>query len=661
MKRLTANIHRGALLLLLAVVWASTAVDTLPVFAQKTASKNDAPAFVLNISKRLDKRNQALYDSIVKRESTADVRLAQVQPSRFLLVNSRISIDLFQGGSVVATRKAITVINDNSFTWHGVSEKGADVLITVYNGEYSATIMREDKFIYALQSLGNDVYAFIKTDQSKERKGICGIDDQKIKNDKKSSTDKSLTDDANGDILIEKQGKGAIVKSSLDGCNPRQIDVLVAYTQGFLSSKSIADIYNANAVANAAFANSGVNMNLRIVGTVFTNYQRDVAEGTGRDIESVDLANFANPSDGYMDEIHPLRDAYQADVCVLASANAGGFYGVAMPDAIFGSFTPSSGFCAVSSLGFEVASNLVYAHEIGHLAGLGHENNLSFRTYGKGYVQPGIFATVMVSGLYINSTPRIPYYSDPYSIPPRGVVGVNEDARAYNEDGPTLGGYRQSRFVQVLGPSSLNVGQRGTWTTSFCGITGVSYRWFLLSNDPMSNGWYQVGSNSPSYSTTMRNYDQFIQLRVEITTSTGEVLVQYQYVSCNNCTGGGAWSVSKDIVGESESSSTQDIITYAERKSVRVEEPNQLISTAQVFPNPASQKITLRYGISRQSTLDVEIVNTAQQRVFKQHISNVRAGDNEITIDISTLPQGTYSAMVLCGGEVRDVPFHLIR
>ncbi|MCB0359509.1 MAG: hypothetical protein KDD44_07725, partial [Bdellovibrionales bacterium] len=64
-----------------------------------------------------------------------------------------------------------------------------------------------------------------------------------------------------------------------------------------------AIIANAVEDANLAYANSSVDLNMRLVGTVETSYAE-----TG-DFD-VDLPRLAGVSDGYMDEIHGLRNSY---------------------------------------------------------------------------------------------------------------------------------------------------------------------------------------------------------------------------------------------------------------------------------------------------------------------------------------------------------------
>ena len=89
------------------------------------------------------------------------------------------------------------------------------------------------------------------------------------------------------------------------------IDVMVAYTpkveQIYGAAGAEALIIQAVAETNQAYANSGINPRLNLVHSVRTNYTES------GDINT-DLSRLRATSDGYMDELHTLRDSYGADL-----------------------------------------------------------------------------------------------------------------------------------------------------------------------------------------------------------------------------------------------------------------------------------------------------------------------------------------------------------
>src|SRR5262249_46160449 len=92
------------------------------------------------------------------------------------------------------------------------------------------------------------------------------------------------------------------------------IDVIVAYSKKAASNygdikRELVDL--ANEEANHSFRTSNLaHIKLRLVHAYQTNY---VEEGE----HFQHLWRFADRGDGYMDEIHGLRDKYRADVAVL--------------------------------------------------------------------------------------------------------------------------------------------------------------------------------------------------------------------------------------------------------------------------------------------------------------------------------------------------------
>ena len=92
-----------------------------------------------------------------------------------------------------------------------------------------------------------------------------------------------------------------------------------------------------------------------------------------------DRNRFRIDGDGYMNEVHDLREKYSADICILLSecqytSKCGGV--AAAIDA-----TPSNAFCLAHVVSWTIGS---FEHEIGHLLGGGHPIGYSPYTYGHG-------------------------------------------------------------------------------------------------------------------------------------------------------------------------------------------------------------------------------------------------------------------------------------
>ena len=169
-----------------------------------------------------------------------------------------------------------------------------------------------------------------------------------------------------------------------------QIDVLVLYTPaarerrgGTSAMRTFIDF--AMSDANTALANSGAIPRLRLVHAEEVPY---VESGSIFD----DLARLQGSADGYMDEVHALRDAYRADlVHLISTADCGVSF---MPKSSDGGFASSLAFGISGDTCLSIYS---FAHELGHSMGLDHDLYVTIPTwteypYSHGYVNQAAFA-----------------------------------------------------------------------------------------------------------------------------------------------------------------------------------------------------------------------------------------------------------------------------
>jgi hypothetical protein len=203
------------------------------------------------------------------------------------------------------------------------------------------------------------------------------------------------------------------------------IDVIVAYTSKAASNypdieHELVDLAIAETSKSFRLSNLG-HIKLRLVHAYRTDY---VEEGAHFD----HVWRFADKGDGYMDEIHGLRDKYRADVAILVvdDPNGCGLATRVRADADE-AFAVVHHACA--------AANYTFAHEIGHLIGASHELS---------YVNGTKWRDIMSSKESCGGCPRVPVWSNPTVLIKGEVAGtaILDNARVIAEQAARVASFR---------------------------------------------------------------------------------------------------------------------------------------------------------------------------------------------------------------------------
>ncbi len=292
-----------------------------------------------------------------------------------------------------------------SFSWIGYLEgvEYSQVILVVKERVMAGNITLPGEF-YQVRYVGNGVHAIHQIDQ-----GAFPPEAEPIP----------------GDIFQGELGEAAHTATADDGSI---IDVMVVYTPaarteagGTTDMENLIDL--AVAETNQSYDNSGITPRLNLVHTEEVSYTES---GDMND----DLDRLINPSDGYMDNVHTLRDTYLADLVDLIVETAD-YCGLAHT---MGTVSPSFESLAFSVVGRDCATGYYsFAHELGHNMGARHDwyvnEDVTPYTYCHGYVNVADqWRTIMAyndkcddSGSYCTrlqywSNPDVPYGGDPMGI-----------------------------------------------------------------------------------------------------------------------------------------------------------------------------------------------------------------------------------------------------
>jgi peptidyl-Asp metalloendopeptidase len=221
------------------------------------------------------------------------------------------------------------------------------------------------------------------------------------------------------------------------------IDVMIVYSSASGSAiGAAAQSFAQQSIdsVNNAYANSNITTRMRLVYTYVSSYVESGDFNT-------DLNRLTSASDGYLDEVHSLRDTYRADMVSMFIEN-GQYCGLGWigPYSSY-AFTTVNRGCAVS--------NLSFAHELGHNFGALHDPYVDPSTspypYGHGYAVPAerwrtIMAYNNVCTAASTSCTRLAYFSNPnklYGSTPMGTVATSNNARVINDNAAVVANFKQ--------------------------------------------------------------------------------------------------------------------------------------------------------------------------------------------------------------------------
>lgn len=253
-----------------------------------------------------------------------------------------------------------------------------------------------------------------------------------------------------------------------------QIDVLFVYTAGFAArypgSAAETRLRHLTALANQIFANSAVDLALRVTGIEPVGYNDDDGNDTALGAMARTLSNATGPASG-LEGLRALRDQRRADLVTLARPHdieTRGSCGIAY---LFGEGdTRGVNVLSDGVSSWSICSDETYAHEVGHNLGAEHQSGASSSQagYGRAHVLYGQYHTVM--GSFGTGDPqrgrRLQRFSNPQQLcggAPCGVAGAADNARRLRANMAAVAGYRsaQAGLAAAEAPAAVDPDEDG--------------------------------------------------------------------------------------------------------------------------------------------------------------------------------------------------------
>lgn len=374
---------------------------------------------------------------------------------------ARLQLNLFDDLSYTAVRERAYTTQSGNVTWLGRLEgvAGGQVVLVVGGGVMTGKIMTPSAD-YAVHFAGKGLHIVYRIEPNGfPAEHPAGYSEAALLAKEELKPDPQAGSWAGKQTLAKPANLPSAPAASVN------IDLLIVWTQkaedaagGAAAINALAD--EAVALANTAYANSGMDLQLTLVHAEKVNYT-EVNVYT-------DLDALAD-QDGVIDNVLSLRDQHSADMVSMiidipnTSCGLGRLLvpGLQYPDQ--SAFNVVQQACA--------ADNLSLAHELGHNLGSLHDRSntpagsYGYYSYSYGYQDPvNLFSTIMAYSYGSGSAgtcpnilgicPRKPYFSNPNVLYNGHVTGkpVGDPNEAYNalsiaNTGSLVAGWREAPVV----------------------------------------------------------------------------------------------------------------------------------------------------------------------------------------------------------------------
>ncbi|MBC8346449.1 MAG: T9SS type A sorting domain-containing protein [Candidatus Marinimicrobia bacterium] len=556
--------------------------------------------FVQVIESSLSTNQAAHLAKIRNRETSKKVRIVRIQDVSRLLNNESIQLNIFPGKRFTVNHDKTKMRGYNQYSWYGKIPGKQGHAIIVFTDKGITGSVWVDMELYQVEPLGSGAHAIIHIDQSQ-----FPPEHQPLNKKNKTPQNNSIGNE------YDTNSKFPPLTAKKSFPTNVVIDVMVAYTQTVanLSGDINALIQLAVDETNQGYINSNVDITINLVHKVQVNY-------TGANDVEIDLNRFKGESDGYMDEIHGLRDQYLADIAMLLIPYDPNYCGMAYD-------IPATESTAFGVVRYDCATGYYsFGHEIGHLYGTRHDrnfdNNNSPAQYGHGYVYTDHYKDDWRTIMSLNNPtdcsngycPRLLYWSNPniiYAGVPMGTATYEDNGRLLNERKAIVAGFRSIPpfSVSIVGPGELMEGYTGSWTASVSGgsETGaLNYEWDKRNDG--SSQWVSIGTGTTK-SVTMGSVS--FTIKVEADRGT-EHAVNTLYVWR---TGSGGFFRQANVNHKGGIPET--------------------FSIYQNHPNPFNPTTMIKYSLPEASSVSLDIYDLLGSEIFGWSNNREDAGYKQVT------------------------------
>tara|TARA_R110002050_G_scaffold300747_1_gene472201 strand:- start:2379 stop:4163 length:1785 start_codon:yes stop_codon:yes gene_type:complete len=550
---------------------------------------------------------EEIQDRMSERKSVMEYLFVNIDLNS-LQNETSIHIDFFDVNAIIY-RDRLVRRDSESFSWFGFSEdKSITVVCTVSGTIVNVSILTEFEN-YKIETIV-DHYILERFDLTLISEQTCLIPTI----DEDDFNLKMLSNDISDS---EQSGRsGEPVETEVSQCKLR---ILVMYTA--ITKQKDPNIENSIQAGvdelNLSFLNSNIVGEAELVLMVETDYKEQGDQNPNNPVYAgvLDLHNFRNTSDGYMDNVHVLRDLYSADICVLVYEHphpSATYSGVAY--SIRSSYP--NAFCIVNFRNI-VSPTFTFSHEIGHLFGARHDDsqyNIPYQ-YGHGFVT-GDKTMQTLMGKSCSACNRVLFWSGPNTY----FQGYNLGNSSSSDNARVIIG----NFDRMMYLSTINQ----ILTVYNSDVSTLWAKTIYAGGDMLTSGNVVIQWG--------RNYVFRAEKTIELKAGF-EVQTEAQFEAFIEACGKEDFE-DTDYKKGSKKTGSVDLISNVLEEGVNI----------RVYPNPTTNWFNINFADVQINGVTVELFSVHGNRVKIWDV-NLNQGNNQFNLD--GIAPGTFLLQVSKDGE----------
>ena len=444
-----------------------------------------------------------------------------------------ITLQLDQSMSVVIVKHHIEYRSTSDWSWFGNiqhDERGSANIVV--HGDMVTANFRFDGLLYSIRPLGEGLHVLCYEDPGYFRDHPEGEYEQIEEIDWRNTEQEIHHDDGRIERYIPNELQEEAFEGHSRGVADCNVRIIVAFTDDVEAANADprGEIQLAVDNWNSANDNSEVNWDIEIAAVYEVTYSESGNLTTDRDRFRID-------GDGIMDNVHDLRQLYDADYCQLIVTSPGCGLAAGIGSTYSTAFAVSKYSC--------IAGNLTFAHEMGHLHGCRHDTYVDATTtpyaWGHGFVNvANSWRTVMSYNDECDdgggSCTRIQYWSTPDVNPTgwgggvAGTSGTEKNERVLDDTEVSIAGYEALvTNKSVYDPETILSGEEGNFQGNTT-VTTVSSTSTYLDYRNGSKGEIKAGSsitlNAGFWARSGSDFTAFLETCNAVTSRLGLLSTQ---------------------------------------------------------------------------------------------------------------------------------------